>query len=104
MLSLNPNITWDIVINNLDIPWNFKMLSYNINITWDIVRKYPDYDWDYSALYANEQLTYKNFFIEKVKNIQLYFKNNIVEELMMYVWHPSRIEKWKFLDNDFIIL
>ena len=28
-LSGNPNITWDIVKDNLEIPWDYQELSYN---------------------------------------------------------------------------
>jgi hypothetical protein len=41
-LSLNPNITWDVVINNTDKPWNWYCLNNNPNITWDIVINNPD--------------------------------------------------------------
>ena len=34
---LSQNVTWDVVLNNLDKPWYYPQLSYNANITWDIV-------------------------------------------------------------------
>jgi hypothetical protein len=36
-ISQNPNITWNIINNNLNIPWNWKSLSKNINITWNFI-------------------------------------------------------------------
>ena len=36
-ISLNPNITWDIVNANPDKAWGYYYLSGNPNITWDIV-------------------------------------------------------------------
>jgi hypothetical protein len=99
MLSGNPNITWDIVKNNPHKAWDYKMLSCNPNITWDIVRENPDKPWDYNLLWSNEQLTYKKLFIEKVSDIMKYFKNNVVEELMIYIWHPDRFDIWKNYDD-----
>ncbi len=39
-LSINPNLTWDIVINNFDKKWNLGYYGVfsNPNITWDIVK------------------------------------------------------------------
>ena len=39
-------------------------------------------------------------YVEKIKNIISHFKTNITEELIMYVCHPSRVEKWKYLVDD----
>src|SRR3989344_4263446 len=36
-LSYNPNITWQIVLDNQDKPWDWLGLSCNPNITWQIV-------------------------------------------------------------------
>ena len=30
-----------------------------------------------------------------------YFRKVVTEELMSVVWHPSRVEKWKYLDEEF---
>jgi len=84
--GVNPNITWDIVKNNMDIPWNWVDISenYNItwhiiknnlnnnlynwnwcsismnqNITWDIVEANPDMPWDYNGLSLNPNITFE---------------------------------------------
>ena len=41
-LSEHPNITWKIVLTNLDKPWHWYNLSYNPNITWEIILNNPD--------------------------------------------------------------
>ena len=53
VLSYNPNITWDIVQQNPDKPWNWAYLSRNPNITWDIVQQNLDKRWDWSFLSLN---------------------------------------------------
>ena len=36
-LSLNPNVTWDVVQANLDKPWVWDWLSENPNLTRDVI-------------------------------------------------------------------
>ena len=54
MLSMNPNITWDIIENNPNKPWNYNFLAhFNPNITWEIVQANPNKPWDYHMLSGN---------------------------------------------------
>jgi hypothetical protein len=46
-LSQNHNITWDIVKDNLDYPWDWSGLSTNINITWKFVKDNLDKPWNW---------------------------------------------------------
>jgi hypothetical protein len=57
-LSANPNITWDIVRDNLDLAWDGFSLSANPNITWDIVQANPSIKWNYSKLSSNPNITW----------------------------------------------
>ena len=41
-LSEIPNVTWEIVKTNPQIPWDFSYLSRNPNITCDIITSNPD--------------------------------------------------------------
>jgi hypothetical protein len=116
MLSSNPNITWDIVKENLDKPWNYYFLSGNPNITLEIIQSNPkpfpmterngkcmsnrSKHWDCHRVLANTNFI-DYIVIEKIRNIISHFRTNITEELMMYVWNPTRVEKWKYLlDNE----
>ncbi len=58
MLSWNPNITFDIVLNNLDKPWNWYYLSANSNITFDNVLNNPDKHWNWYYLSFNPNITF----------------------------------------------
>jgi hypothetical protein len=51
-------ITWDIIKNNLDIPWNWYMLSVNKNITWDIIINNQDYLWNWEYLSHYKSITW----------------------------------------------
>ena len=64
-LSKNPNITWEIVQVNRDKPWSYHFLSSNPNITWEIVQANPDVRWTYSALARNPMPVAKNNYIRK---------------------------------------
>ena len=46
-ISNNPNITWDIIKNNLDKNWNWHWISKNPNITWEIIQNNLDKNWDF---------------------------------------------------------
>ena len=123
-LSQNPNITWDIVKENpypngehSSNTWNYNMLSKNPNITWDIAKQnevipelhfpelkyYKKKNWNYILLLISRKIfdeTINGVNLEKIKNIISHFKTNITEELMIYVWNPIRVEKWKYLVDD----
>jgi hypothetical protein len=49
-MSNNPNITGEIVEANLDKPWNYRLLSGNPGIKWEYIRAHPELDWDYSKV------------------------------------------------------
>ena len=36
-ISKNPNLTWEIIQQNPDKPWDWSMVSSNPNITWEII-------------------------------------------------------------------
>ena len=64
LLSINPNITWNIVKANPDVPWDFYYLSQHPNITWDIVKDNPDIPWDFKKMSANKMSAAKAKYIE----------------------------------------
>ena len=92
---MNPNITWDIVRDNSDKPWNYIQLNYtpnnpntysslseNPNITWDIVKNNPNPnlgvpEWNYEELSLNKFTPSRNKFIKE------YIKNHIDNELLI---------------------
>lgn len=56
-LSQNHNITWDIVKNNINMPWIWESLSINPNITWEIIKNNLNYKWDWFYLSLNKNIT-----------------------------------------------
>ena len=76
-VSLNPNITWQIVKTNPDYKWCFKMLSANKNITFNIIKNNLNYNWCSEYIAKNDNVTFdtmKNDFI--LKNYMRYFSAN----------------------------
>ena len=43
------------ILNHPDKPWNYTNLSLNPNITWNIVQAMSDKKWDYLYLSVNHQ-------------------------------------------------
>ena len=53
-LSKNPNITWDMIINNSDINWDWKNgISLNPNIIWDDIYSTYDSRWSWDNLISH---------------------------------------------------
>ena len=60
MLSVNPNMTWEIVSDNLDKKWNFGSMSRMPFITWDIVQDNINKKWDMCNLMTNPNITWND--------------------------------------------
>ncbi len=83
-LSLNPNITMDIIDNYIYLPWNWENVSKNPNLTFDFVLKYINKDWDWKIL---------------SENIKLY----IIENNLHLPWDWTGISNNKNINIDFIL-
>ena len=55
---MHPNITWDIIRDNPDKPWNYNTLSYIPCITWDIIKNNMDKPWDWRLLSLKPNISY----------------------------------------------
>ena len=112
MLSCNPNISWNYIIENLDKKWNFSSISkYNKYITpeiiinypeyfdeicisnlslnkyikWSDIEKYPDIKWNYRYLSFNPNITIETVInnLDKQWDFEYLSKNkNITMEIM----------------------
>ena len=61
-LSKSPLITWEIVQDNPQIPWNYDLgLSLNPNINWDIVYRTLDKPWVFGYLSKNKMSKHPTF-------------------------------------------
>ena len=58
-LSLNQNITWDIVKTNPDKHWDYEYMGANPNITWDIIQANLDKPWCWEFIGFNINITEK---------------------------------------------
>lgn len=57
-VSINPNITIDIILNNLNWPWDWYCLSQNPGIVWQNYIDNPTLPWDLDGLSQNPNITY----------------------------------------------
>ena len=123
MLSDNPNITWEIIKENLDKPWRWDYLSQNANITWEIVKENPDKPWVWEGLSLNQNITWEIvkenldepwnwYYLSNKKMIKAkeefirnkfryhFMQEGLFEELISVVWHPKNMWKFKYLDPE----
>jgi len=56
-ISWCPHITINIVKENLDIPWNWRVLSRHPNITIEIIRDNPTMPWNWNDVIMNPNIT-----------------------------------------------
>ena len=87
------------IVDNSDKPWNYSSLSLNPNITWDIVKNNSDKPWDYDILSFNEMDKPREYFIRK-KFQEWFQKSKLKEELIANLWHPKNYEKFKYYDPE----
>jgi hypothetical protein len=58
-ISLNPNVTMEIIEKHYDLPWNWHSISRNPNITMKIIEKYPNKPWDWTVISYKSQFNNK---------------------------------------------
>ena len=68
-------ITWNIVRNNLNKPWNLKLLSSNNIITFEMVEDTPFLRWDWDSLSENPKMSFDIIY----KNIHYPWNFNILK-------------------------
>ena len=58
-LSLNPNITWEVVENHPNKPWDWYWLSKNPGMTWEIIKLNPNKPWKWNGVSQNPNITWE---------------------------------------------
>jgi hypothetical protein len=84
-LSVNPNLTWDLIKKYINKPWRWADISKHKCITWDIIINNPKIDWNWDNISRNPNIT-----LEIVSNN---YNNN---------WDYSYISSLPYLTVDII--
>lgn len=91
-------VTMDIVLNNIDIPWNFETLTANDGITSQNILDYPAFEWNW------------DYFADKymIENIDKLFRKESKEMIKRKLHHYllsdiSFMDKIKILEFIFFI-
>ncbi len=108
-MSINPNITWDIITANPDYDWNIQAVSKNPNITWEIIAANPDFGWDMISVTINPNITWDIISAnpDYEWNIRAFSKKlNITERIVLnnpeiewdWFWLSGTLDcSWEFL-------
>lgn len=88
LISLNKNITPEIVDLNTNIKWRYSFLTNNKNFTFDYILKNKFRAWDFNALTRRSDIT-----VETIINNQQFMWNN--HTLLMRITEEE-IKKYKF--------
>jgi hypothetical protein len=104
-ISSNKNLTLELLLNNLDLNWNWDKISVRDFVTFDVVKKYSDLKWNFNVLLSNKNFTWaiinSNEFrslFEKyfIKKLQL---NNKDCNILAYSGYYMDIEKSFVIEN-----
>lgn len=57
-ISTNPNITWNIIANNMHENWDWSGVTVNPNITMKIINDNPSVPWDKNLIYKNKSISF----------------------------------------------
>ncbi len=107
-VSKNPNITWEIIRDNLDNPkchWNWHSIFENPNITWEIIEDYlvnPNLDWsnfmfrEYTV--AARKPIKCNFNPKKINYNTISRNSNITPQMVRDALYNNPRCKWDFHD------
>jgi hypothetical protein len=58
-ISLNPNLNWEIIKNNLNYDWFWPAISQNPNINIKIIKNNPRIKWDWNMISQNSSITFE---------------------------------------------
>jgi len=58
-LSVNINLTWEMVVANPDKQWDWEQLSMHPNIPYNIIRDYPNLPWQWASVVLNPSITWR---------------------------------------------
>jgi hypothetical protein len=96
-LSQNPNLTFDVVLNNLDNNWDFEELSSHPNLSFDFVFNHIDIiEWNWYLLSRHKNLSFDI--------IQDYFNLNYSDHInSVHKWDMKGLSENPNLTIDFII-
>ena len=73
--------------------WDYTYLSINQNITWEIVKANLNKRWNYCNLSKNQMSKYE--FPKCIIKRRAKERISIIkEELIAKAWHPDRVQKW----------
>lgn len=70
---LSLNMDWDIIITNLDLPWNWHCVSANRFVTLDIIRENSNLPWSIKGLSLNPNIT-EQFVMSRMDIFRPYVK------------------------------
>ncbi len=91
----------DIIQKNPDKPWKWCWVSQNPNITWEIINNNLDKNWNLNSLSQNTFQAEKEAFIRnKFRDWFMgrginYNETSIFRELMEKVWSPQNLPKFE---------
>ena len=76
-ISENKAITLEIIVNNPELPWDWDFATFNPNITWKIITENPDKPWNFRSIsYCNKSIRCQNIIVNPDKDLIIMSQNS----------------------------
>lgn len=99
--SICKDLTINMVLNNIDLKWDWYQITIRDFVTMDVIRNNPDLPWNYKKLYEKnwkrEQTDYANTQLYKLLLLSIYETYETSDEfqfmLFDYIFHDNYLLK-----------
>ena len=89
-LSRNNTITFQDILNHLNIPWNWHIISYSKLIIFQDIIDHPDLPWKWDVLSMNPSILYtENEYINYLKK---YFACKKIQKQWLKVYYDPEYQ------------
>jgi hypothetical protein len=108
-ISSNQNLTLELVLNNLDLNWNWDKICARDFVTFDVVKKYTNLKWNFNVLLSNNNFTWTIINSDEFKNLYYeHFKkkfqnsNKCIDKNLFYSGHCEIDIDFNLFENTII--
>jgi len=85
IVTLHPQVTWDIVQQHPQFPWSYKFLSRNPTITWEVVQQHYLRPWNHRKMVSHNP----NITWEHIRQHERFYRERLVDFYQLFPRNPN---------------